>query len=151
MLRIRSGLVSTERPYLMLSACATTPGGSTLARIPKAVEHPVSPVPSLVAGKQNEMYWRDLSPHARELVLRMVLTQPPTYFRHVENEDPDSWQMSFVIDEDYGADGSGACCVFFFCVFFFSFFFSCCVVRGNAAERNMAGVFASRSVSAGVV
>ena len=54
------------------------------------------------------MYWRDLSPHARELVLRMVLTQPPTYFRHVENEDPGSWQMSFVIDEDYGTDASGA-------------------------------------------
>lgn len=51
------------------------------------------------------MYWRDLSPHARELVLRMVLTQPPTYFRHVENDDPQSLQMTFVIDED-----TGECC-----------------------------------------
>lgn len=54
------------------------------------------------------MYWRDLSPHARELVIRMVLTQPPTYFRHVENEDPESWQMSFVIDEEYGVEAAGA-------------------------------------------
>lgn len=48
------------------------------------------------------MYWRDLSPHARELVLRMVLTQPSTYFRHVDNDDPQSAQMSFIIDEDSG-------------------------------------------------
>ncbi|CAN0550540.1 unnamed protein product [Ectocarpus sp. 12 AP-2014] len=48
---------------------------------------------------KNEMFWRDLSPHSRELVLRMVLTQSPTYFRHVEDEDTESNYMRFAIDE----------------------------------------------------
>lgn len=46
------------------------------------------------------MYWRELSPHAREVVLRMVLTQQPAHFRHVENNDHTGWHMSFVIGDE---------------------------------------------------
>lgn len=49
------------------------------------------------------MYWRDLTPHARELVLRMLLTQLPAHFRHKDSPDPSGWAMSFEIEEEYAA------------------------------------------------
>lgn len=54
------------------------------------------------------MYWRDLSPHARELVLRMVLTQSPANFRHVEDNNQGAWQMSFVIDDEVAVTNRGS-------------------------------------------
>lgn len=46
------------------------------------------------------MYWRDLSPHAREVVLRMLLAQPPAHFRHVNDHENSGLQMCFMIDEE---------------------------------------------------
>ncbi|CAN0313296.1 unnamed protein product [Pylaiella littoralis] len=72
------------------------------ARLPALVDRtlPCSVDAISIGCLKNEINWRSLSPHARELVLRMVLTQPPTCFRCVEGEHLETRQMNFVIEED---------------------------------------------------